>query len=518
MENSAKETPTTVKGSLHRGSIRFNVVVQLILGVVLFGLVNYLGYRHFKQWDKTYDRQFTLSQTTEKMLEQLPGPIELRIIAKKGTNEQRDLWQLAEMMQNKAPNKLNVQMVDPFTDLEAFNRIREEARAFTIPLDADGGQGVFLRTSPPAPTSAAAAETAKKPSANFIPIASLYRFGRDAEGRDIPMEFLGEPSITGAMMAISRGDQPQIYVVMDKGSGRITPVGTGRQILKDIAARQNMALHPFFMADSADIPPTADAVVLMGPDSDLLPRELDMLRRFWANPKKSLLIMLDSENDFATPELNKFLAEYGMNPQADRVLKTYGTDTGPERVFAVEAEIDTECILAGHTRQQNAMLPGRTRSIKLTPELPKLRNEGMVLKPLLSAQAGYWGEKKFSEAAPIADADDNKQPLTLAASLERGASKDPLVANNSSRMLVFGNSNILDPDTLDAANHDIMHGCLQWMLGRENYIGINPRTKTLFRVTMNEKQQRNVFLLTVVILPLIVGLLALVVWGNRRSQ
>ncbi len=520
----AKETHTMVR----RGSIRANVFSQIILGVVLFGIINYLGYRHFKQWDCTYDKQFSLGEASQQMLAALDTKVDVAVVAKKGTTEQRDLWQMAEIYHNQGAGKLRITMVDPFTDREAFDALRADAATFRIALDQVGGQGIFIRTSaePLAKAATASGEstlanpTAKagKNAAQFLPMASLYRYINDQDGRPVPSAFLGEPALTGAIMAISSGEKPNIHIVFEKGKPRVTALGNAYEILSDMAARQNMGVHPLFLSQVPELPPTADCVAIIGPTDDFLPREIDMLRKFYNTPRKSILLMLNAEKDFTTPELDKFLTSLGITPQNDRVLRTYGTDAGPERVFVVDAECDPESVVSASLKGSQTKLPGASRSLKLNAEAETLVAQGITQKPLLIALNGFWGEKNYLESAPVAGPEDNKPPLYLGATLERGASKDPLVGTNSSRLLVLGNSSILDPDTLNETNHDLVHASLQWMLRRENFMGINPRPKRLFKVRMDEGQQQKVFLSTVVILPTLVGLLGLFIWGTRHNK
>jgi hypothetical protein len=243
-----------------------------------------------------------------------------------------------------------------------------------------------------------------------------------------------------------------------------------------------------------------------------------MLRRYWQGKRKALLFLLRCESDFTTPVLDKFLTENGVMPQQDRVIRTYGTATGTEKEFQVEAEFQEGSAVVTSMKGLTSQLPGRTRSLRLLPDAEKPRTENIEIKPLLTAASGFWGETEYHDRSPEAGEKDNKPPIHVAAALERGASKDPLVATGSSRMIVVGNATLLDPDVLLPTNHDFMHASLQWMLGRENFIGINPRPKTLFRVNVTAAQQSRIFVLTVIVLPLIVAFVGLLVWGARRSN
>ena len=74
---------------IQRFRIGLNVVVQLVLMLVLFGLVNYLASRHFKQWDYTFDRKFTLAGSTVDFLKKVTVPIKITALTVRGRKRRR---------------------------------------------------------------------------------------------------------------------------------------------------------------------------------------------------------------------------------------------------------------------------------------------------------------------------------------------------------------------------------------------------------------------------------------------
>lgn len=505
----SKSTP------INRSRIGLNVSVQIVLGLILFGLVNYLGIRHFYQWDKTYNREFTLSEDTMTFLKQLDKKLAITVICHKGTPEHKDVWQLVESYYREEKSKLKIEMVDPVKDIEAFDRVSAEASRLRIKVD---DLGIFIRvakSSSDKPAEPGAADS--PPPANFIPLGSMFRYTTDVNQRPVLSGFAGEAALTAGLMAIARGDQPKLYVVSYKSKLRLTQQGNAITVLNSIAARQNMKIVPIGLHEEERIPDDASAVLLIGLDADLDERELAMIKDYWQGKRHSLFIMLNGQSDFPTPLLEKFIAENGVIPQNDRVLRTYGTATGTEKMFETKSTFLDGSTITQSQKGNVTTVPGRTRSLKLTPDAEKPRTENIEIKALLSPTTGYWGEMNYEDAAPQADETDNKPPLYTAASLERGASKDAQISMESSRMVVIGNSAMLDPDSLLPANHDFVNSCLNWLLQREKYIGINPTPKSTYSIQITEAQKGRIFLLTSVVLPLTVFLLGVFVWGVRRS-
>lgn len=512
---------------INRRNIGLNVFAQVTLGVILFCLVNYLGFKYFFQWDKTYNREFTLSEDTIKFLQVLDKKIAISVICSKGTPEHRDVWQLAESYHREGKSKLKIEMVDPAKDREAFEKLAAEATRLSISVE---DFGIFVRPSKSGSASkrkeATAAEPPEAPrpdqdsglvNGTFIPLNSLFQYTKDMDQRQVLSGFNGESALTGALMAVARGDRPNIYVVAHKSRLKLSQAGNAVSVLSSLAARQNMKILPLSLYDETTIPKDADAVVMIGVEEDLTEKELGMLRDYWHGKRHAILIMLSCNDETDTPRLSKFLAENGVVPQKDRVMRTYGTPTGTEKDFSVVCAFSEGSPITKPQRGSIATLPGKSCSLKLTPDAEKPRAESIDIRPLLKSTGDFWGEVQWLDESPQSGAGDNPPPLDLAASLERGGLKDSRVRMDSSRMVVIGNASLLDPDGLLKTNSDFANSSLNWLLQQDQLIGISPMPKSAFRIHLTEGQQGRIFLLTSVVLPLSVFMLGVFVWGVRRS-
>lgn len=516
---------------INRRNIGFNVFAQVALGVVLFCLVNYLGFKYFFQWDKTYNREFTLSEDTLKFLQVLDKKITISVICSKGTPEQRDLWQLAESYHREGKSKLKIEMVDPAKDREAFEKLAVEANRLNMNVE-DFGVFVRLNKSASAKKSkdATAAEPASKGETSvtaedggqmnrrFIPIHSLFQYTKDMDQRPVLSGFNGEAALTGALMAVARGDSPNIYVVAHKSRLKISQEGNAVTVLTNkIAAPQDIKILPLSLYEESTIPKDANAVVMIGIEEDLTEKELGMLRDYWHGKRHALLIMLSCKDETHTPRLSKFLAENGVVPQKDRVMRTYGIATGTQKDFSVVCSFSEGSPITKPRKGSIATLPGQSCSLKLTPDAEKPRVESIDIRPLLTSTGDFWGEVQWQDESPQSGAGDNQAPLHVAASLERGGTRDSQVRMDSSRMVVIGNSSLLDPDGLAKTNIDFVNDSLKWLLQQDQFIGISPMPKSAFKIHLTEGQQGRIFLLTTVVLPLVVFMLGVFVWGVRRS-
>ncbi|MFT4550848.1 MAG: hypothetical protein ACI9MB_004829, partial [Verrucomicrobiales bacterium] len=131
----------------------------------------------------------------------------------------------------------------------------------------------------------------------------------------------------------------------------------------------------------------------------------------------------------------------------------------------------------------------------------------------------FWGETSYSNGEfPVFDQNiDHGQPLYIAASVERGAMPDAVQRGDSSRLVVIANGTLLDPDTNSSANVEFVLASLNWVLDREQLIGIIPKRATTYSIKMSASETKRTFWLAVLILPGLVFGAAIMMWFIRRA-
>jgi ABC-type uncharacterized transport system involved in gliding motility auxiliary subunit len=158
----------------------------------------------------------------------------------------------------------------------------------------------------------------------------------------------------------------------------------------------------------------------------------------------------------------------------------------------------------------------------LTLEQDRVRAANVRLQPLIQAEKGYWAEADYNstdEEKLQADAAQNPgTPLTMAVSIEKGGSADERVQANSSRLIVVSNSTFIQDTaiTQDQQALDFFSASVNWLLSREQLIGIAPKIPKTLTFSLDENAIRNLRWLILVLFPLIPAILGFAVWWRRR--
>ena len=109
--------------------------------------------------------------------------------------------------------------------------------------------------------------------------------------------------------------------------------------------------------------------------------------------------------------------------------------------------------------------------------------------------------------------------MTIAASIEKGGTSDARVQVNSARMIVASNATFIQDNALtqDQQALDFISASVNWLLSREQLIGIAPKVPKTLTFSLTEDSLRNVRWVMLVLIPLVPAVIGAAVWWQRRA-
>ena len=496
-DNSQKAATKTVR--IKRFQIGLNVLIQIVILVLILTMVNVVAFNHYKRWDYTRNQKYALSEKTWKVLKSLKKPATAVVFFATGSDIATDLDRLLREYQFASNKKLTVEFVDPFRNFERARKLQAQykfgSQENIVILDYDG-RTKFINAADMADYDTSGAMFGQPP---------------------ILKAFKGEQAITGALLEISEEKQTKIYSVTGQGEREITDEDL--RGIKTFIERENTKIEPLNLQNVDAVPDDAKALLIMGARYDFSEREITLLKNYWEK-KGRLFILLDP--NIPTPRLSAFLGEQGVKPDDDRILRTVMLPASS--VIGLLREV-TGLFVAGspitkHLKDVNSLFIGGTQSLTLDQQRAQSLNIRLI--PLVKASEGYWGETEYN----IHDGDnvyfdtkkDHGPPLTIIASVEKGALNDTRLQVDSSRMIIAGNSEFISNKSLSDANAnlDFALAGIDWLLDREELIGIAPKVNKTFSLNLTDPQISNIATLTVGVIPGIALLFGLFVWWARR--
>lgn len=500
MANDTTSESAAKPKKIHRLQIGVNLIVQIAIIIFLAAMVNYLGFQHYRRWDLSRDKKYALSDKTKHFLDSIKGKVRVTVFFGAQNAITSDVQSLLTEYQYASRGKIDVELVDPVRNLtrakELFDKYKVVTDESVLIVDYEGRNKTVK-----------ASEMAEMDQGNQM-------LGEPPK----VVAFKGEQAITSALIDIVEGKKNTVGWVVGHREPSLTPEGPV-SVLKTFIENENVQFKELNLFEVPAIPADVKVVMIAGPQYDLSDREMKILRDFW-NKDGRILLLLDPAAK--TPKLLAFLNEVGVKVDDDRLMAM--VKTGIEevaRVRDVVAHFLPDNPVTKRLADVRAPFFGATSSLTLESE--KVAAANIHLAPLAQAEKGYWGETDYSsddEALLQFDqAKDHGDPLTIAVSVEKGGSADERVQINSARLVAVTNSTFIQNDALSQEQQglDFVSAGINWLLSREQMIGIAPKIPQTLTFVLDEKALRNLRWIVLVLMPLVPAILGLAVWWRRRA-
>ncbi len=469
------------RDSARRG-LRFggNALTQLLALTAILGFAAYLVNRYPVRWDWTEAGVHTLSRSTRDVLAQIPAETGVEVFAFIGAGSGAEARRALESYAYES-DRFRVAYHDPL-------RRPELAERFDVDRD-----GVLVVCGGPC----------------------------DAATGTVRVTEPSEQELTRAVRSVI-SERKKVYFVTGHGEGALDDEearGTSRAalFLKD----ENVETSPLLLAQEADVPADASAVVVAGPSYTFFERELQALDRYLRSGG-SLLILVDP---IVASGLEEALLGWGVEIGDDVIVdETVDLFAGPR--LGVQAVVSSYGAHPSTEKMQGlATLFRFARSVRAAPDA-----DGEVVELLLTGPRS-WAESdvaQFQETQPRVklDADvDMPGPVSIGVARsfpaeggEDGPADEDGDEDKVGRLIVVGDADFARNGSVgSAANADLLINLINWLTGEEQFITIERKLPRASSALLSTTQVATFRYLALFGLPEALLLLGILSWWRRRE-
>lgn len=500
MADESKEPGTRHRIKIGRIRIGLNVVVQIVLILFLAAMVNSLAFKHYKRWDFSRDQKYALSDKTKRFLDTLKSKMRITVFFSPSTPITADLQNLLTEYQYAGKGKVDVEQIDPERSLsrakELFDKYKVVTDESLLVLDYDG----------------------RNKTVKASEMADVDQSGMALGEGPRVAAFKGEQAITSAMIDLVEGKKKTLGYVTGHKEPALSAPTSPISLVKTFIENENIKFQELNLLDQPAIPADMNAVMIIGPQYDFSDREMQVLRDFWDKQGRVLVFLDPAAN---TPRLRAFLDELGVKVNDDRLMVFVRTGIQELALTRdVQAHFLGDSPVTKRLADVRAIFVGGTASLTLDPN--RGRAVSIRLEPLIQAEKGYFAETDYNSDDQVKLQADAKKggdvPLTIAASAEKGGSADARVQVNSSRLVAVSNATFVQDSAImqDQAALDFVSGAVNWLLSREQMIGIAPKISKPLTFSLDPEALRRLRWILLVLMPLIPAAIGTVVWWQRR--
>jgi hypothetical protein len=499
MANETNQRSPRSGKKIRRIRIGFNVLAQVALVLFLVAMVNSIAFKHYARWDFSREQKYALSDKTKRFLDTLKGKMRITVFFPPSTPITTDVQNLLTEYQYAGNGKIDIEQIDPERNLSRAKELFDKYKVVTdeplLVVDYEG----------------------RNKTVKASEMADIDQSGMALGEGPRVAAFKGEQAITSAMIDLVEGKKKTLGYVLGHKEPPLSE-GSAISVLKTFIENENIQFKELNLLDLDAIPEDVKTVMIIGPQYDFSDREMKVVRNFWDKQGRILLLLDPSAK---TPKLDAFVNELGVKVNDDRLMVF--VQTGIQELALtrdVQAHFLGDSPITKRLANVRALFLGGTSSLTLEPD--RVRTANIRVEPLIQAEKGYFAETDYNtdnQAKLQADAKrDNNTPLTIGAAIEKGGSADERVQVNSSRLVVVSNATFVQDNaiTQDQQGLDFVSGGVNWLLSREQLIGIAPKVSKPLTFSLNEEALARLRWIVLVFMPLVPAVIGAVVWWQRR--
>ena len=453
--------------------------VLVVLGILI--AINYLSTKYNKRWDLTSARQFSLSDQSRKVLQDLKEPVKIRVFARS----------------------------------EEFQRFRDRLDEYTYHSKQVTTEYI---------------DPEKRPGlAQQYGVTSLGTIVFDYAGRTERVTSDSEQEVTNGLIKVIQGRQPKVYFTQGHGEkDTVSADRTGFNGISGALTSDNFVVEKIVLAQVTEVPADADVLVVAGPKTDFLAPEIDVLKAYLARGGK-LFVMIDPVLKPDTPQpaaLQALLKDWGIDAPNDVVLDV----SGMGRLIGTDESVPVAASYPSHAiTQEFNLLTAYPLARSISPVEGGVN--GRNPQKLIETGPRSWAEsdiKSLSGGQPAKmDGTDKTGPISLGVAVSGPATNAPAPKEPpkpgetpkqvEARIVTIGDSDFASNAALGVqGNRDLFLNAVNWLAQQENLISIRAKDPEDRRITLTADQERRIFYLTVLIVPGLILLAGVQTWWRRR--
>jgi len=466
-----------------------STAIAVVLAVVLLFLVNYLGARHYVRADWTKSRIYSLSDKTANVLASLEEPVEIVVFMTPGSPLFEQTKELLERYRAKS-DKIKVEYIDPDRDPLRTRTLVDQygvAQANTV---------VFV-----------AGESKKYVTSDQL---ADYDYSGAQFGQTPRMTgFKGEEQFTSAILGVVNPKTPKIYFTTGHGEPELEGFSEGGlSQFKELLKRDNLEAQTTSLLGGT-APADCDLLVVAGPKAPFAEPEKAAIDAYLGRGGR-LMLLLDPPLGMAqrSSGLESLAAKYGIQFADDLVVD-------PERALPF---VDASMVYVSDFRPHpvSDALRGLAVVLPVARSVSTVTAAGATASVLLTTSAGGWGERDIAgllARRPIQpDPTDTQGPVSLGVAAQSEQDRE-----KGFRIVAIGDSEFLANSQIgNVGNVNLGLNAVNWLVRREEALGIAPRQPEQVQLVLSEKQMTAIWVLSIVVLPLAAIALGVAVWWRRR--
>lgn len=314
-----------------------------------------------------------------------------------------------------------------------------------------------------------------------------------------------ERELTSALLFVTTGDLPKIYVLEGHGEQPLSRLGFPGMSLRQLLEEENYEIDSLELISRAGLPEDMDVLLIMDPNEDLTPVEFERIDNWLRNGGRAVFI-LDSGVWADLPNWEDLLSGYGLEIEPGFIMEASGYHTPDSAFFLVPGMSIHDIVSPFRTERLYTVMP-KSGSIK---ELETKRRT-LKIEPFLLTSDDSFLRTNIEVNSIDQQEGESNGPFSIGVSVI-----DKNSEGIESRIVVFSSVAFLmlpHPN-----NFDMLLNSLAWAREQPESITIRAKSLITFPLRLTQFAALSISGITVILIPLTVFIIGLIVWLRRRHM
>jgi hypothetical protein len=500
-----ESSPTFDPG--RRWRVGFNVVVAtaLFLGVVL--MLNYMTTKMRYRFDWSGADRFALSPLTEQVLREMTAPVKVTVLYDPERDEsQSRLFGMVEGLLREyalRSGRIELRFVDGLRQAQLANALKAQ---YNLPSEA--GDVVLF-------------DSGGRSRAVYFSELSVYEgvgdFIRTREVRRAG--FKGEERFTTAIVNVLQATRPKVCALQGHREHRLDSEDQvlGYQRFGRLLTEKNLEVLPISLANQDQaIPEDCRLLIVAGPQTPLLPEELEKIEQYLDQGGR--LLLLTHPLNLARGEVTGFetlMHRWGVHIGRQEAGDSINT---LNKVDVLTRNFASHPITSDLARSDGYLYFPQPRVIRRLPDALRSPEAPRAEHLVTTSTNGYTLSEYRDHAWYPSPRLDIRGEIPLAVAVEQGGLTGITANRGATRIVVIGDSSMFGNDAIGkGSNRDFGSLALEWLLDRPQFLAIGPKPVHEYRLNLTSRQLRTLRVVLIGLVPGIVLMMGMVVWLRRRS-
>ena len=443
------------------------VVVNLVVGQIPYRL------------DLTENRMFSLSDQTEKVLENLDQ--EIRIIGLYQTGRENPMFDEILQRYRRLNKNISITYVDPVKN-----------PTFSTKYTKDGNnlrEGSYIVESD---------ERFK-----IIDYYDLFNLRSDQYGNTHAESLALEQRVTNAIQYVIADKLPVIYT-LEGHMEQALPVQLRQQI-----ELENYEVKTLSLLTEENVPEDATILMVIAPQRDITPEEEEKIREFLANRGRAIFMMDIVDNEM--PNFDSLLKSYGVALNKALVIEGDRNNYFQNPAWIVP-NMESHDIISPMRSSKMQVLAIGAQGVEILEE----KKRSIEVNPLLVTSDNAWGRTDLTSTTVEKEEGDLDGPFNIAVAIADKEWDEKKGEYEETKLVVVGDAEFLNPQFASIGNSDFVLNSLNWLQDEQEIIAIRPKSLTSKYLTITAFQKLVIAGVAVILIPLIILGAGFVMWLRRR--